>query len=217
MFIVMLAAATALAITVFLVAFAVAFAVRIFAMAAVFTLTAMALMRFKRLQFFFGSFADFDHFDSEVQVLAGQFVVSIDNSLVAIDGLDANGHGTCRSLGIELHTGFNLVDTLENANGNFLSHTFVVFAVTFGGDHLDVELVANFMTDHGLFETNNDHMGTLDVLQRVAASGRVYHLTFVRSKSVVHQDNGLVSNLHKNPLFNRAAFSQARLVLVRLA
>ena len=173
MFIVVLATAATLSIAVFLVAFTMALTIGIFAVAAIVTLTAAAMMSFKGLQFFFCCSTNGDNLNSKVQVLASQFVISIDYSLVAIDGLDSDRHRTSRGIGIELHTGLNLINTLEHAYRNFLGHTFVVLTITFGRNDFYIKLVAFFMIDHGLFEANDDHVSALDVLQRFAAFGRV--------------------------------------------
>ena len=130
----------------FVIAFALAsaasFAVSFAATAAVVTL---------RIEFFFGGFAHRNHFDGEVQVLAGEFVVCVDDGGLFAHGLDTDGHRAGGCLGIEHHAFNNLVDTLENVQRDFLRHFFVVFAVAFGGDHLDVELVAHVVADHRLF------------------------------------------------------------------
>ncbi len=204
------AAAAAVTVAVFLVALAAAFAfVAFFAALAfviAFTLASAASFAFAlaataavvtlRIELFFGCFAHRNDFDGEVQVLAGELMVCVDYGGLFAHRLHADGHRAGGRLGIEHHAFDHLVDSLENVQRDFLRHFFVVFAVAFGGDHLDVELVAHVVADHRLFETHDDHVGALNVLQRFAAFGRINDLAFVGGQGVVHLDNGLVGNLH---------------------
>ena len=130
-------------------------------------------------------------------------MVGVDDCGLFRNGLHADRHRASRSLGIEHHAFDHLVHPLENIQRDFLGHFFVVFAVAFGRNHLDVELVADFVADHCLFETDHDHVGALNVLQRFAAFGGIDDLAFVGGQGVVHLDNGLVSNLHRKSFLLR--------------
>ena len=153
-----------------------------------------------RVQLFFGGFAHAHDFDGEVQVLASEFVVRVNHGLVARDRLHADGHRAHGRLCVEHHAHFHLVDALEHVHRDFLRHALVVFAVTFGGDDLHVELVADFVTDHRVLETHDDHVGALDVLERFAAFGGIDNGSFVGGEGVVHLDYGLVGDFHGVPL-----------------
>ena len=203
------AAAAAVTVAVFLVALAAAFAFAVFAALAfsvAFTLAsaasfavalaATAAVVTLRIEFFFGCFAHRNDFDGKVQVLAGELMVCVDHGGLFAHRLHADGHRAGGRLGVEHHAFDHLVDSLENVQRDFLRHFFVVFAVAFRRNHLDVELVAHVVADHRLFETHDDHVGALNVLQRFAAFGRINDLAFVGGQGVVHLDNGLVDNLH---------------------
>jgi hypothetical protein len=207
------AAATAVTIAIFLVAVMTFAMTATFAFVAFFTALAFMVLSvmataaavvFKRLEVFFGSFANGDNFNGEVEVLASEFVVGIDDRGLFANGLDADRHRAIRSLGIEHHACFDVINTLENVQRNFLGHTFVVFTVAFSRDNDNVKLVANIVTDHSLFEARDDHVHALDVLERFATCGRIDDGTFVRLQGVVHLDDCFFCNFHKYPLESRA-------------
>ena len=192
MLVVVGATAAALTVAVFLFAFAAAFAfVAFFAtLAFTFAMAATAAVALW-VQLFFGGFAHAHDFDGEVQVLAREFVVRVNHGLVARDGLDADGHRAHGRLCVEHHADFDFLDALENVYRDFLRHAFVVFA-----DDLHVELVADFVTDHGLFKPDHNHVGALDVLERFAAFGGIDNGSFVGGEGVVHLDYGLIGDFH---------------------
>ena len=123
-------------------------------------------------------------------------MVRVNHGLVARDGLDADGHRAHGRLCVEHHADFDFLDTLENVYRDFLRHAFVVFAVAFGGNDLHVELVADFVTDHRVLETHDNHVGALDVLERFAAFGGIDNGSFVGGEGVVHLDYGLIGDFH---------------------
>ena len=200
------AAAAALAVAVFLVpvvavAFAAAFAFMAFLATLAFAIALAATAAVAlRVEFLFGGLAHAHDLDGEVQVLAREFVVRVDHGLVARDGLDADGHRAHGRLCVEHHAGFHLVNSLEHVDRDFLRHALVIFAVAFGGDDLHVELVADFVTDHRVLEPHDDHVGTLDVLERFAAFGGIDDGSFVGGEGVVHLDYGLIGDFHGVPL-----------------
>ena len=203
------AAATAIAIAIFLVTMT-------FAMSATFTfmtffttlafiaiVTTAAAMMFKRLEIIFGSFANCNDFNCKVEILASKFMVCIDNGRLFTNRLDANRHRATRSLRIEHHANFNIFNALENVQRNFLSHFFFIFAVTFCRNHNNVKLIAYIVTDHSLFKSRNDHVHSLNVLERFTTLRRINHSTFVGFESVMHLDDCFFSNFHKYPLKSR--------------
>ena len=75
---------------------------------------------------------------------------------------------------------------MESVHRDFLRHALVIFAVAFGGDDLHIELVADFVADHRVFEPHDDHVCALDVLERFAAFGGINDGSFVGGEGVVH-------------------------------
>ena len=201
MLIVVGAAAAALAVAIFLVAFAAAFAFMAFLATLAFAVAMAATAAVAlRVQFLFGSLAHAHDLDGEVQVLASELVVRVDDGLVARDGLHADGHRAHGRLSVEHHAGLDLLDTLASVPRDFLRHALVVFAVAFARDDLHIELVADFVTDHCVLEAHDDHVGALDVLERFAAFGGIDDGSFVGGEGVVHLDYGLIGDFHDVPL-----------------
>ena len=142
--------------------------------------------------------ANADHLDLEVQALASQRMVAVDNHIVAVEVTDGDDlHAAVRAGSVELHAHFQLVDAFEHAaveSGNQLGAVFAI-----GVHRLDghVQLVAGLLAFEGLFQTDDDVASTVQIRQRRATGGAVDHLTGIVGQGIVDGDSLVSGDQHE--------------------
>src|SRR5690606_41540284 len=106
----------------------------------------------------------------EVQALAGQRVVAVDYHVVTV-GV-ANGddlHAAIRAGSVELHAHFQLFDAFEHAAVEGGHQLGTVLAIGFARLDSHTPPAAGLLAFEGLFQTDDDVAGTVQVHQRSAA------------------------------------------------
>ncbi len=155
-------------------------------------LTMHVTMRF----FFIGSVTDGDDFDRKEKVLAGQRMVAIDGDGRFIDSGHGDGHSALRGLCLKLHARLDVVDALEGFVRNLLHHEVVMFAITFGSSHFDIEFVAGLFADKGVFQTRHDLSDAMQISQRRVACRTVNDLAVFVGEGVMKADHAVFADLH---------------------
>jgi D-alanyl-D-alanine carboxypeptidase/D-alanyl-D-alanine-endopeptidase (penicillin-binding protein 4) len=145
----------------------------------------------------FGSrFAHVVHFNREMQCLASERMIAVDEYLAILDP----GHGdidlTLRTTTLKLHAGLDVFDALKRLARHFLHQLGVVHAIAFLGRHVGSELVADCTAFHLRFQTRHDLAGAVDIGQRITAFRAVDDLTLVVGQRVMKGGNGVFCNLH---------------------
>ncbi|MDT4811616.1 hypothetical protein FQZ97_445580 [compost metagenome] len=97
---------------------------------------------------------------------------------------------------MELHADFQLVHAFEHLAAQGGDQLGAVLAVGFFRLDDDVQLVADLLAFQGLFQTDDDVAGTLQVDQRRAAGGTVDDLTCVVGQGIVDGNRLVGRDLH---------------------
>lgn len=136
--------------------------------------------------FFFAGITHADDLDLEIEALASERVVAIDDHVIAFHIADGHDlHAAVRAGCMELHADFQLIDTFEHGaveGGNQLRTVFAVGILRLDGD---LDLITTLLAFEGFFQTGNDVACTMQVDQRRAAGRAVDHLTGIIGEGVV--------------------------------
>ena len=153
-------------------------------------------------QLFFTGNAHIGHFDREMQGLAGQRMIAVDEHLAVLDLGHRDIDLALRAAALELHTGLDIVDALERLARHFLHQLGVMHTVALLGRHVDAELITDRTTFHLLFQARHDLPAAMQIGQRLTPVGAVDDLTLVVGQRVMKGGNGILGNLHER-LTNR--------------
>ena len=133
--------------------------------------------------------------DLEVQVYTSQRVVGIN-----LDELFAHfnyGHRTVAIIGIcNKGIAFRDFHAVEQFARNALHQVIIVFAIGFGGIHIQFEAVTDGAVIQRLFQTRNQKAGPMQVNQRLMAFGAVQHVAGLVRNGIVEGNNAQMAYFH---------------------
>ncbi|KGB09220.1 hypothetical protein DR73_4149 [Enterobacteriaceae bacterium ATCC 29904] len=117
-------------------------------------------------QLFFGRFADRNNFNVELQVLASQHVVAINNNVVVFNFGDFNRYWTLVGFCQEAHANLQLINAHKYIFRNTLNQILIVLTVSVVCANSNIEFIANFMTVQRGFQAGDQGTVTMQVVQR---------------------------------------------------
>ena len=133
--------------------------------------------------------------DLEVQVYTSQRVVGIN-----LDELFAHfnyGHRTVAIIGIgDESIAFGHFHAVKQLARYALHQLVVVFAIGFGGIHIQFEAVTDGAVIQRLFQARNQETGPMQVNQRLMAFGAVQHVAGLVRNGIVEGNNAQMAYFH---------------------
>jgi hypothetical protein len=162
MFVVM---AVTTAATVMIVVMTVTTAATVMIVAMIVTMRTVYMTMF---QLFCRCFAKRDNFNIELQILASQHVVTINNNVFITHFGDFYRYRPLIGFREETHANLQLIDTHKNVFWNALNQVFVVLPVRIVSANFYVKFVAHFVAIQRIFQTGNQGTVTMQVVQRRA-------------------------------------------------
>gem|GEM_PF-893555 len=166
-----MATAAAVTATTFTVVVTMVVIVAVATAAAVVTVIMIVVMTVRTVnvamsQLFFGRFADRNNFNVELQVLASQHVVAINNNVVVFNFGDFNRYWTLVGFCQEAHANLQLVNAHKYIFRNTLNQILIVLTVSVVCANSNIEFIANFMTVQRGFQAGDQGTVTMQVVQR---------------------------------------------------
>jgi flagellar basal body-associated protein FliL len=119
-------------------------------------------------QLFSRRFTNRYNFNVELQVLASQHVVTVNNYVLVVNFGNFNRYRTLIGFRQETHANLQLINAHEDVFRNALNQVFVVLAVRIVRADRNVKFVAHFMTIQRSFQAGNQGTVTMQVVQRRA-------------------------------------------------
>jgi len=165
------ATAAAVTATTFTVVVTMVVIVAVATAAAVVTVIMIVVMTVRTVnvamsQLFFGRFADRNNFNVELQVLASQHVVAINNNVVVFNFGDFNWYWTLVGFCQEAHANLQLINAHKYIFRNTLNQILIVLTVSVVCANSNIEFIANFMTVQRGFQAGDQGTVTMQVVQR---------------------------------------------------
>lgn len=166
-----MATAAAITATAFTVIVTMVVIVAVTAAATVVTMIVIVVMTVRTVnvavsQLFFSGFADSNHFNVELEVLASQHVVTINHNVVIFNFSDFYWNRALVGFRQEAHANLQFVNAHEHVFRNALHQVVIVLTVSVVRAYSNVKFVANFVTVQRVFQTGNQGTVTVQVVQR---------------------------------------------------
>jgi hypothetical protein len=161
------ATATAITATTFTVVVTMVVIVAVTAAATVVTVIVVMAVRTVNVavsQLFFGGFADCNHFNVELEVLASQHVVAINHNVVIFHFGDFYWNRTLVSFSQETHANLQFVNAHEHVFRNALHQVVIVLTVSIVCRDMHIKLVAGNVVFQRIFQTRNQGTMTVQVV-----------------------------------------------------
>ena len=133
---------------------------------AVFVVMIVLAVYVTMLQLFSSCFTDGDHFNVEVQVLASQHVVTINNNVVVVNFGNFYWNWTLIGFSQETHANLQFVNAHENVFRNALNQIFIVVTVSVIGANVNVKAIAFSVTFQSCFQPRNQGAMSVQIIQR---------------------------------------------------
>lgn len=105
------------------------------------------------LQLLRGRRANGQHFDIEVQILAGQHMIAIHHHFIAVDEGDFHRHRPLVGFRQETHTHFKLLDAHKDLFRDTLDQIVVLLAVGIVSQDMQVETIADITAGQRVFQS----------------------------------------------------------------
>ena len=113
------------------------------------------------LQLFSRCFANRDNFNIELQILASQHVVTVNNNVFITHFSDFNRYRALVGFCQEAHAYLQFINTHENVFRNALNQVFIVLSVRVVSADFYIKLVAYYMTIQRIFQARNQGAVTM--------------------------------------------------------
>ena len=118
------------------------------------------------LQLFSCGFTDSNNFNVEVQVLASQHVVTINNNVVVINFGNFYWYWTLIGFSQETHANLQFVNTHENVFWYALHQVFIVVTVSVICANVNIKAIAFSVTFQSGFQTRDQGAMAVQIIQR---------------------------------------------------